>query len=239
MQVNIGCSGWFYWHWKGKFYPDELPQNEWFKFYTTKFNTVELNSTFYRFPKLSTARGWYRNSPKGFIYTLKVNKTITHIKKFNAVKSLIKEFYKVGEELKDKLGCFLFQLPPSLKFGEKKLEEIISQLDLEKRNALEFRDISWFTENAYKKLKENKIMFCTVSCPKLPDKLVKTSDGVYIRFHGKGGWYSSDYSDDELKDWKDKIKKSKAKQVWAYFNNDFNANATRNALSLKKLLRKV
>jgi len=236
MRVNVGCSGWFYWHWKDRFYPSNVPQSKWFKFYTTKFNTVELNSTFYHFPKISTAKNWYKQSPKNFIYTLKVNRVITHIKKFKATSQLVKDFYKVGDELKEKIGCFLFQLPPSLKFNKKKLDGIIDQLDLKRRNVLEFRHESWFTPEVYEILRKNKIIFCIVSSPSLPEDFVKTTEEIYVRFHGRGGWYSSNYSDDELKEWAKKIKKSKAEQVWAYFNNDFNANATRNALTLKKML---
>jgi len=236
MRVNVGCSGWFYWHWKDRFYPSNVPQSKWFKYYTTKFNTVELNSTFYHFPKISTAKNWYKQSPKNFIYTLKVNRVITHIKKFKATSRLVKDFYKVGDELKEKIGCFLFQLPPSLKFNKKKLDEIIDQLDLKRRNVLEFRHDSWFTPEVYEILRKNKIIFYIVSSPSLPEDFVKTTEEIYVRFHGRGGWYSSNYSDDELKEWAKKIKKSKAEQVWAYFNNDFNANATRNALTLKKLL---
>lgn len=236
MQIKIGCSGWFYWHWKGRFYPKELPQSKWFKYYASKFNTVELNSTFYHFPKASTAKNWYRQSPKGFTYTLKVNRMITHIKKFNGTKRLIKEFYRIGDELREKLGCFLFQLPPSVKFNEKKLEEIINQLDMEKKNVIEFRHKSWFTKEVYKILRKNKIIFCIVSSPTLPEQFVKTVPDVYIRFHGHDRWYASNYTDSELKKWVEKIKKSRAKQIWAYFNNDFNANAPKNALTLRKLL---
>jgi uncharacterized protein YecE (DUF72 family) len=236
VKLFLGCSGWFYWHWKGKFYPEDLPQSKWFQHYTKYFNTVELNSPFYHWPKISTAKSWYRQAPKDFVYTLKVNRMITHIKKFKNTSKLVKDFYKVGCELKDKMGCFLFQLPPSLKFSENKLKEIIKQLDTEKKNVIEFRHESWFKKEVYKELKNNGIIFCIVSAPNLPEDFVKTSDDVYIRFHGKGRWYASNYSDDELKEWAEKIKKSKAENVWAYFNNDTNAYAVNNCLYLKKIL---
>ena len=236
MECFIGCSGWFYWHWKGLFYPDDLEQSKWFKHYTKCFNTVELNSTFYRFPKPSTAKGWYRQAPPSFIYTLKVNRLITHIKKFKGCNQLIKDFYKVGDEVKEKMGCFLFQLPPSLKYNKKKLDEIMDQLDLERSNVLEFRHPSWFTEEVYDSLKSSGIIFCAVSAPGLPETLVKTADDVYIRFHGKESWYAYEYSKEELKEWKARIEKLKPKRVWAYFNNDANAYAPFNALALKKLL---
>jgi len=235
-MYRLGCSGWFYWHWKGKFYPENMPQSKWFKYYTKHFNTVELNSPFYHFPKISTAKTWYRQAPENFVYTLKVNRVITHIKKFKGTKKLINDFYKVGEQLKEKMGCFLFQLPPNIKFKTEKLKEIINQLDLEKKNVIEFRHLSWFQKEVYDELKSNNIIFCTVSSPKLPEDIVKTTNTIYIRFHGKGFWYGSNYSNGELELWAKKIRKSKAKEVWAYFNNDANAYAVKNCLYLKKIL---
>ena len=231
----IGCSGWFYWHWKGKFYPENIPQNRWFQYYTKYFNTVELNYPFYRFPKLSTAKTWYRNAPKDFIYTLKVNRFITHIKKFKGTSRLIRDFYKLGDELKEKMGCFLFQLPPSLKYNNEKLSEIIKQLDKEKKNVIEFRHESWFREEVYDEFKKNKVIFCIVSSPEMPEDFIKSAEDVYLRFHGKASMYGSLYTNKELENWAKKIKKSRAKNVWAYFNNDDNANAVKNSLYLKKL----
>ncbi|RLJ03148.1 MAG: DUF72 domain-containing protein [Candidatus Aenigmatarchaeota archaeon] len=232
----IGCSGWFYPHWHGSFYPSELKQSRWFKYYSEKFNTVELNSTFYHFPKESTARNWHRSSPKGFVYTLKVNRIITHLKRFVGTKRLINDFYRIGERLEEKMGCFLFQLPPSLHFTEKKLHEILSQLDPEKRNVLEFRHQSWFNDDVYRELKKNGIIFCSVSAPKLPDDLIKTGKDIYIRFHGRDRWYSHNYSDEELESWAERILKSRAVNVWCYFNNDFNAYAPKNAMKLREFL---
>lgn len=237
MINHLGCSGYFYYHWKGKFYPNNLPQSKWFQHYSKFFDTLELNSSFYNFPKLSTVKSWYRSAPKNFIYTLKVNRTITHIKKFKNTKRLINDFYKLGDIISKKMGCFLFQLPPSLHFNEKKLKEIITQLDPERKNVIEFRHPSWFTQKTYDMLKENGVIFCIVSAPNLPEDFIKTADDVYIRFHGKGSWYASNYSNSELERWAKKIKKSKAKNVWAYFNNDANAYAVKNCLTLKTLLK--
>ena len=236
-MYHIGCSGWFYWHWKRKFYPANLPQSKWFQFYAKHFSTVELNSPFYHFPKLSTAKAWYRNSPKNFIYTLKVNRFITHIKKFKGTSGLIKDFYKLGDGLKEKMGCFLFQLPPSLRFNMEKLNEIIKQLDAERNNVIEFRHESWFTEEVYDKFKKNNIIFCIVSSPEMPETFAKTADDIYIRFHGKEDLYGSNYSNKELKSWAKKIKNSRARNTWAYFNNDSNAYAVKNSLCLKEILR--
>ena len=235
-MYHIGCSGWFYWHWKGVFYPASLPQRTWFTHYTQHFRTVELNSPFYRFPKQSTAQNWYRQAPKGFVYTLKVNRMITHIKKFKGTDELIQTFYKLGDALKEKMGCFLFQLPPTLTFSEERMQEIVEQLDPEKKNVIEFRHQSWFRDEVYRELKKQGIIFCTVSSPSLPETIVKTARDVYVRFHGKGSWYVSKYTEKELQSWARKIKQAKARNVWAYFNNDRNAYAVKNARSLRNLL---
>jgi uncharacterized protein YecE (DUF72 family) len=234
----VGCSGWFYRHWLKLFYPEELPQSRWFQHYTKYFNTVELNSPFYHWPKETTVRSWYRQAPEHFVYTLKVSRMITHTKKFKETSRLVQDFYKLGNELREKMGCFLFQLPPSLRFSEKKLDEIQRQLDPDKKNAVEFRHVSWFTRGVYDSLRRNNVIFCIVSAPDLPEDFVKTADDIYIRFHGKGSWYASNYSDNELRRWSSETKRAKARNVWAYFNNDANAYAVANSLYLKKLLSK-
>jgi uncharacterized protein YecE (DUF72 family) len=134
------------------------------------------------------------------------------------------------------MGCFLFQLPPSLKLDSNLLEKIIEQLDPERKNVIEFRDKSWFKHEVYENFKKANIIFCTVSSPTLPEDFVKTSKDVYIRFHGKTAWYRHDYSQEELKAWSDRIKKAKPENVWVYFNNDANASAVDNCLKLRKLL---
>lgn len=236
-MVNyLGTSGWFYSHWQGLFYPNDLPQSKWFKYYCQNFKTVELNSTFYHFPTEKTALGWYKKSPADFVYTLKVNRFITHLKKFKGCEKQIKDFYKVGKVLKEKMGCFLFQLPPSLKYDEDKLREIIEQLDKEKLNALEFRHETWFNQEVYDFLKKNNIICCVVSAPDLPEEFVKTAKDVYIRFHGKKSWYGSNYNKGELKEYARKIKRLKARNNWVYFNNDYHAYAVKNCLELKKML---
>lgn len=232
----IGCSGWFYLHWQGKFYPQELKTSQWFDFYSKKFGTVEINSSFYHFPQEKTVKNWAKKAPADFTYTVKANRFITHIKKFKKSKKLVKDFYKVTSHLEEKLGAILFQLPPSLHFKTKKLEEIVSQLNPEKENVLEFRHDSWWNQEVYDKLKENNIAFCVVSAPQLPEDVKITAKHAYFRFHGKK-WYATNYSKKELKDWAEKMKKTRAKKVYAYFNNDYNAFAPKNALQLKKILK--
>jgi len=233
----LGCSGYFYPGWKGKFYPKELKPKDWLKYYSEFFNTVEINSTFYHFPTEKNLKRLYRETPENFVFSVKVNRTITHYKKFKNAKDLIADFYKVCREgLREKLGCILFQLPPSYAYTRENLEKILENLNPEFKNVLEFRHLSWWNEEVFNTLKRENVTFCSVSAPNLPETLVETSEVVYVRFHGKTSWYRYNYSEKELRNWAKRIKKSKAKEVFAYFNNDYNAYAPQNCLKLKDIL---
>lgn len=238
MKHFVGCSGYFYYHWKGIFYPPDLKPNEWFDYYIKFFNSLELNSSFYRIPKKTSIKRYFTKTPENYKVSIKVNKVITHLKKFKDTEKLIKDFYNNFEDvLKEKIGVYLFQLPPSLKFSLNLLEDIVAQIDTKYKNALEFRDKSWWDDKTYEILSKNKIGFCSISAPKLPEELIKTADFVYIRFHGKI-WYRYNYSKEELYLWIDKISKTDAKECYVYFNNDFEGFAPKNALEFKELLEK-
>jgi uncharacterized protein YecE (DUF72 family) len=234
VQVHIATSGWYYREWKGAFYPDDLPSQRWFKHYTQRFNTVELNAPFYRPPKLATVKNWKRNAPENFCYSVKVNRVITHDKRFQGTQDLIHEFYQIADALGPKMGCFLFQLPPNFEFTVERLELILSQLNPAHKNVLEFRHMSWWTREVFATLKKHKVIFCSVSAPKLPDDLIVTADDIYVRFHGPKRWFYDSYSDEALTVWVDKISASKTKDAWIYFNNTADGSAIANARALEK-----
>ena len=237
MYKFVGCSGFFYWGWKGKFYPEDLKPSEWFSYYSSIFNTVEINSTFYNFPKKNNLKRWYKTSPENFVFSVKVNKVITHIKRFKNAAEEIEKFYSVvSQSLQEKLGAILFQLPPGFKYSKENLERIINSVDKSFTNVIEFRHKSWWNKDVYEIFKKNNLIFCSISAPEFPEDLIKTGDTIYIRFHGKENWYKYDYSDEELKSWAKKIKNSGAKTVFAYFNNDFYGYAPKNALRLIEFL---
>jgi uncharacterized protein YecE (DUF72 family) len=239
MQIRIGCSGWFYWHWRGIFYPDTKRTDGWFRHYTEHFDTVELNAPFYSWPKIATVKSWRRNAPPDFRYSVKVNRLITHEKRMRRTRMLVEEFCKFEEILGDKLGCFLFQFPPSYKYTPSRLKSLIEQLDPRYRNAVEFRHKSWWRKAVFNRFADHKLIFCSISGPRLPDDLIKTSDVLYIRFHGRSRWYRHDYSTDELADWARKIATSGAHEVWIYFNNDREGFAIKNADELMRLLTEM
>jgi uncharacterized protein YecE (DUF72 family) len=237
-QFFIGCSGWFYWHWRGLFYPQDLPTNAWFSYYVKRFRTVELNAPFYSWPTLATVKTWGRQAANNnFVYTVKVCELITHIRRFKGTKELIRDFGLIADVLGPRMGCFLFQLPPSFKYTPARLKSIVSQLDPNRRNVVEFRHKSWWNGKVYKAFCEHGIIFCSCSGPRLPNDLIKTAEDVYVRFHGTKRWYRHDYSNEELKEWAKKIIQSKAKHVWAYFNNDRGGYALKNSRQLLKQLR--
>ena len=162
----MGCSGWFYWHWRGLFYPETERTDTWFKHYTANFRTVELNAPFYKWPNLATAKSWRRNAPDDFRYSVKVNRLITHEMRLVHTRMLIEEFYRFAEILGPKLGCFLFQFPPSYTYTPSRLQSIVRQLDPQFCNAVEFRHKSWWRESVYRRFEERGLAFCTVSAPR-------------------------------------------------------------------------
>lgn len=234
--IRIGCSGWYYRHWKGVVYPDELPTSRWFAHYQRTLDTVELNAPFYRWPQPTTVRNWVRQAAPGFQYSIKANRRITHLKRFTGTKQLVREFCGFADVLGERMGCFLFQLPPSFHYTAARLSAIVDQLDPRYRNAVEFRHASWWNDEVFAAFRDAGLIFCSVSAPRLPGEVIKTTDTVYLRFHGVKDWYRYDYVDAELQAWAGQIRASRAKEVWAYFNNDFQGCAFRNANTLGKLL---
>lgn len=233
----VGCSGWFYWKWRGLFYPDGMPTSEWFRHYATHLDTVEINASFYSWPTVTNVKAWRRQpGNRNFIYTVKVCELITHIKRFKGTKTLVADFGMIADILGDRMGCFLFQLPPSHRYTKARLTAILSQLDPARRNVVEFRHASWWNETVYAAFRQTGTIFCSCSGPRLPDELVRTADDVYLRLHGPERWYRHNYSTEELSTWAQRIRKSGAKRAWVYFNNDHEAYAPRNAAAMRQLL---
>ncbi len=237
MTIHLGTSGWSYPGWSSLFYPEDLSSKDWLDFYSRHFATVEINMTFYRFPKPETLRGWMDKTPPHFVFTLKANRQITHLKKIKDVYHEVRYFYILANSLKEKLGCILFQLPPSIRFDLPLLEGFLATLSPEYKNVIEFRHESWYQDKVYELLRSHKVTFCVVSSAKVPRTVVETADTAYFRFHGLTGEHRHNYSDDELKEWAEAIKTVQAKECFIYFNNDYRAYAVENAKVLENLLR--
>jgi len=233
----IGCSGFYYKHWIKIFYPEGLPKRRWFEFYCEHFNTLELNVTFYRFPQLKFLENWYLKSPPKFSFSVKAPRLITHYKRFKGTERMLTDFYETtGKGLKEKLGCVLFQLPPTQAYDEAKLELIMDSLDPAFNNVVEFRHMTWWNSEVYKKLSDKKIVFCGMSHPQLPEDVVQNHRTLYYRFHGVPELYRSEYKKQTLERVAGEIKKSgKTKTAFIYFNNDITAAAIKNAHQLEKI----
>jgi uncharacterized protein YecE (DUF72 family) len=234
--ARVGCSGWFYWHWRGGIYPAVGPTSAWFPIYARRFDTVELNAPFYSWPTVAAVKAWVRQAPPGFVYTVKASEMITHVKRFARTRTLVEDFGLIADLLGERMGCFLWQLPPSVKYSLPLLRRILAQLDPSRRNVVEFRDRSWWRPRVFDAFCARGAIFCTTSGPRLPEDLVRTADDVYVRFHGTTRWYRHDYSRDELSAWADRIAASGARRAWCYFNNDREGFAIRNAEMLRALL---
>ncbi len=234
---HLGTSGWSYPGWKGRFYPADLPASEWLSFYAGHFSTVEINMTFYRFPKPETLQGWLKKTPAHFRFALKANRQITHRKKLRNVKSEVRYFTLLADSLREKLACILFQLPPSIRKDLGLLDEFLMTLSPEHRNVIEFRHESWYDEAVGDRLRSRGVTFCTVSSAQVPDATIETSGLAYFRFHGLTGGYRHRYSDEELAHWAETISRVKAEERFVYFNNDYQAHAVDNCLKLAELLK--
>lgn len=239
-RVNIGCSGWFYWHLKGSFYPSQMPTSEWFSHYADHFTTVELNAPFYSWPTVRTVETWRQQAAgRQMIYTVKVSELITHIRKFEDTGTLVRDFGYIADLLGPRMGCLLFQLPPSFDYSEERLHRILGQLDPARRNVVEFRHPSWWRDDVYAAFEAAKATFCSLSGPRLPDPVIRTADDVYVRFHGTERWYRHDYNEAELTDWARRIRDAQPGRLWVYFNNDFDGYAVKNAAMLSSILATI
>ena len=237
----IGCSGWHYDHWRGLYYPAELPKSRWLQFYAQQFNTVELNNSFYHLPSEKAFATWRDSTPDNFIFAVKVSRYITHVKKLRNLDLAVQNFISRASFLRQKLGPLLYQLPPSLKRNDTLLESFLDSLPQEYQHVIEFRHESWIDEHVFAILRKHNTALCVFDMPEFSCPLVVTSDFAYIRFHGSQWLYSSCYSDEELSHWAQRIARlsQDIKSVYIYFNNDAEAFAVRNAVTLASFLHSV
>lgn len=248
MKHYIGTSGWLYKDWDKRFYPPKMKGTDKLPFFAEHFSTVEINSTFYHMPTPKSTQRWYDETPKNFLFAVKLNRYLTHTKKLvpdDDFADSLEDFYKNIAPLQEKLGVMLVQLPPTLKINLSRIEALASQhKKLQKKLhvtfplAVEFRHASWLEPKTFILLRKLGIAMAIIDSPgRWPASKEVTADILYIRFHGSKWLYRSHYTGKELKDWADFIKKhSRGKKVFAYFNNDHAAAAITNAVQLKKLL---
>ncbi|MGZ3904907.1 MAG: DUF72 domain-containing protein [Bacteroidia bacterium] len=237
-NYRIGCSGYYYPSWKNAFYPKEIKPKDWLQYYSAVFNTVELNGTFYRTPKLADLKKYASVTSDDFVFSVKMNKFITHNSKLNNSKKEISGFQDlILHGLGKKLNYFLFQMPPSFHFNEENIERVVENIPHGPRNVVEFRHESWWNENVIKVLANAGITFCNVDFPGLRSRVMSSTNDFYFRFHGKPELFKSAYTKRQLSDLYRKIP-TKSKSVTVYFNNTYYGEAYKNALQLVEIIQK-
>lgn len=240
-RVWIGCSGYAYKHWRGRFYPDRLPATRWLQHYVKFFPTVELNNTFYTMPGVPTFEAWRANAPEGFRYAVKASRFITHMKKLKDPHDPLVYLFDRATLLGPALGPILYQLPPRWRFDAPRLQTFLDALPGGLQHTIEVRDPSWLNDQFFAVLEAHQVAFCIASLPDYVCPLRVTAPFVYVRFHGSKAMYYYDYPSDELRYWRDQFVAwaESGLPVYAYFNNDPEGWAVRNALDLTHLVNEV
>jgi uncharacterized protein YecE (DUF72 family) len=233
--VSIGTSGWHYRHWKGDFYPADMPSAQYLSWYVRHFNTVEINNCFYRLPTASAVAGWRDETPREFCFAIKGSRFITHIKRLRDAHPALETYLSRMEGLGPKLGPILFQLPPNWHVNTERLSEFLSFLPANHRYIFEFRDPTWYTPAVYDLLRKYNVALCVHDWRGQRSPTELTADHAYIRFHGTTGNYHGNYTEAMLSAWAELIGKwmSRLHAIYVYFNNDQGGHAVRNALTLQ------
>lgn len=254
-MIYLGTSGFSYNDWVGNFYPKGMPRREWLSYYSREFNTLELNSTFYTLPKLSTLETMISKTGEGFLFSVKANQEMTHKRQgnrevFTAFRKMLEPFINAG-----KLGCVLAQFPYSFGFNRQNRDylELFREWLIDLPIVVEFRHRNWLKLEVFDWLRHHNFGFCCVDEPRLPGLLPPiaeaTSDIAYVRFHGRNAakwWqhehayerYDYTYSVEELKEWLPKIRKLEhnSQKTFIFANNHWQGQAVSTIRQLRLLL---
>jgi uncharacterized protein YecE (DUF72 family) len=236
-EIRIGTSGWHYKHWVGRFYPERWPAAKMLAYYQERFDTVELNNSFYRLPVESGLKQWRASTPLNFLFAAKGSRFLTHMKKLKDAEPGIEKFFARVELLQEKLGPVLFQLPPNFGVNLERLDTFIGALPQSHRYAFEFRDPSWNTPEVCQLLRKHNAAWCSFDLAGYQSPVEITADFAYVRLHGPGGKYQGSYSDEALRAWAARIEEWRRTlgAIYVYFDNDDSGFAAFNALRLKEL----
>ncbi len=235
-QVRIGTSGWSYPHWRGRFYPEKMPAREHFAFYARHFDTVELNNSFYRQPPRERFAAWADQAPDSFLFAVKGSRYVSHVRRLQVEQRSVDLVVEPARGLGNKLGPILFQFQANFACDLDRLDAFLPRLPASERFTLEFRHASWLVAPVFDRLRAHRIALCIPDHPKMPQVLEVTTDFTYVRLHL--GPHGIGYPRRSLESWRDRISAwlNQGLAVYLYFNNDMEAYAARNALTLKELL---
>jgi uncharacterized protein YecE (DUF72 family) len=235
MDHYIGCSGFYYPQWKNKFYPKGVARKNWLAYYSTIFNTVELNGTFYRQPKVVDLKRYKEVTGDNFTFSVKMSRYISHVQRLKDKDTILRFQDLILQGLDKKLQYFLFQFPATYQYTEENLNTLVENIPNSPHNVVEFRHLSWWNDNVTNALRSADITFCNIDYPKLRSWFVSTSSSFYLRMHGSPELFLSRYA-------KPKLRKFYAQfppdvQVRnIYFNNTITEAGYENALELKEIV---
>jgi uncharacterized protein YecE (DUF72 family) len=231
-RARIGCSGWNYADWRGRLYPEGLGTGRWLERYAEVFDTVEVNSTFYRLAKPDAVRRWLEQTPDGFVFAVKGSRYLTHVRRLRSMREGVERFYEAIEPLarSPKMGPVLWQLPANFRRDDELLAQTLEVLP-EGRHCFEFRHESWFTREVYALLRSHGVALVIGDHPKWPFQTHEmTAEWTYVRLHHGRRGRRGNYSRSELDEWVERIRRWRRRRaVFVYFNNDWNGFAVDNA----------
>ena len=238
--VRIGTSGWEYRHWVGDFYPRPLPGDRRLEFYAERFDTVELNTTFYRLPEADAFAAWARRVPDRFAFAVKASRYLTHVRRLREPAEPLARLWSHAERLGRHLGPMLYQLPPRWRPNHERLAAFLAQIPTGRLQAIEVRDRRWYGPALDTLLADAGVALCLHDMPGSATTPRRVGPFVYLRFHGAGERYGGAYSSQRLAAWADRIAEwcSAGWPVWAYFNNDVGGHAPRDADTLRRLVQR-
>jgi uncharacterized protein YecE (DUF72 family) len=239
VEIRIGTSGYNYSHWRGPFYPERFAAAKMLAFYVERFDTVELNTTFYRLPPKTAVEQWRNSSPPDFLFAAKGSRFITHMKKLKDPAPALERYFDHIGGLREKLGPIVFQLPPFWQIDVPRLEAFVEALPQGHRYAFEFRNETWHEGRVYDLLSRRNLAFCPFDIGGYQSPVLVTADFAYVRLHGPGpGKYQGSYSDEALAGWASRIETwgRELRAVYMYFDNDMSGYAVGDALRLRKLV---
>ena len=239
-RIRVGTSGWSYDHWTGVLYPEHLPVAERLRFYTTRYDTVEIDATFYRLPSEKAVRGWRDAAPPGFAFAVKGSRLITHFRKLDGVAEALGVFLDRVSLLGSALEVVLWQLPPQMPHDVGRIEHFLDTLPRDSvRHAMEFRDEWWLRDDVLDALRARNVAIVHVSSDAMPEDRTTTADFAYVRFHGTASYHGA-YAAPALKPWAEFLVEQArlGRDCYAYFNNDAEGHAPRDAERLVAMLKK-
>ena len=239
-DIRIGCSGWQYAHWRGDLYPHNLPQDRWFEHYAARFDTVELNNSFYRLPEADVFAGWARRAPPGFLMAVKASRYLTHVRRLREPGEPLDRLWRRARRLGDHLGPMLYQLPPRWHRNVERLTAFAEAVPDDRRQAVEIRDPDWYHPDTYAALERGNLALCLHDMAGSASPRQPIGPFVYVRFHGAGAKYGGRYSGQALAAWADRLVAwaDAGLAGYAYFNNDVGGHAFRDAARLREMVER-